>query len=143
MGKPLQNPVHLGLSKLISFAKAAGMDDFLLIGGNVVIAMGVPRFTRDIDLVIPESDRRRWRELLEKRGFALINRTESFLQFEESSENEPRVDLMMVDGATWEKLNASAQTVEFAKDKTIGLPAVEHLIAMVCVPNRTISFEIL
>ena len=33
---------------------------FLLIGGNAVIRYGIPRFTRDIDLLIPDTHEKAW-----------------------------------------------------------------------------------
>lgn len=48
MGKSSGNLLAEALRRVFERASDAGLVDFLLIGGNAVIAHGVPRFTRDI-----------------------------------------------------------------------------------------------
>lgn len=66
-----QNRVAETLNEICREANHAGLEDFILIGGNAVIAHGVPRFTRDVDFVIPERETMPWRQFLESRGFSL------------------------------------------------------------------------
>ena len=68
-----ENPVQQTLISVVEQAREAGLFNFLLIGGNAVIALGVPRFTRDIDLAIPSEESREWRIFLEKSGFQFIH----------------------------------------------------------------------
>ena len=49
-------------------AALAGLE-FLIIGGNAVIAYGYPRMTADVDLVVREADRRKWDELITALGY--------------------------------------------------------------------------
>lgn len=107
-----------------------GLNDFLLIGGNAVIAYGVPRFTRDVDFVIPERESRAWRRFLEDRGFPFIHGTSAFSQFQDKEERRPRVDLMIVDESTWSSLHEKAVSVEFERGVKVKLAAPQHLIAM-------------
>lgn len=56
------NPIQQSLSLLPMRAKDAGLSEYLLIGDNAVIAYGVPRFTRDLDFVIPDREENGWRK---------------------------------------------------------------------------------
>ncbi len=49
MEEEWENPVQQSLARLSQRAAEFGLSDFLLIGGNAVIAYGVPRFTRDLE----------------------------------------------------------------------------------------------
>ena len=55
--------------------------DFILIGGHAINAMGDRRQTRDIDLVVCESDSNLWKELLLDLGYEVLNISDAFLQF--------------------------------------------------------------
>ncbi len=130
MAEQSENPVQQTLISVVEQAKEAGLLNFLVIGGNAVIAFGVPRFTRDIDFVIPSNESREWRLFLEGRGFQFIHGTNAFAQFQDVEKKRPRVDLMLVDASTWEKLNGKSVQIDFVENFTVPLPAVEHLIAM-------------
>lgn len=58
MSESDSNLVAATLKTVCEKAREQGLDEFILIGGNAVIAHGVPRFTRDIDFVVPERHRR-------------------------------------------------------------------------------------
>ncbi len=91
---------------MVQLAHDHELRDFLLIGGNAVIAYGVPRFTRDVDLVIPERDELAWRSMMGAAGFEMIHGTQAFVQFLDFDRIKPRVDLMIVDESTWGKSSA-------------------------------------
>lgn len=69
---PPSNPIQQTLIHILERAAMKGLRDFLIIGGNAVIAHSVPRFTQDIDLVIPEREIGSWRTLLEQENFEMI-----------------------------------------------------------------------
>jgi hypothetical protein len=130
MSDPLQNPVEQVLIRIASAALQAGLPDFLLVGGNAVVLYGVPRFTRDVDFLIPAADDLRWREFLAAQGFEFIHGSPGFSQFAGPDTTCPRVDLMLVDSATWEKLEAESVTRSLADGVDLKVPVVHHLIAM-------------
>lgn len=130
MDDPDANLVQHTLIEVTRSAFANGLSEFLLIGGNAVIAYGVPRFTRDVDLVIPERVSREWRNLMEGLNFELFHGTNAFLQFHDRYRIKPRVDLMVVDDGTWEKLSANPYFFEFEDQLNIPLAEPQHIIAM-------------
>lgn len=118
------------LHRIVEKASNAGLVDVLLIGGNAVVAHGVPRFTRDINFVIPERDLGKWRQMLEDDGHLCFHATSAFAQFEDKSGGRPRVDLMIVDEVTWSKLDAEAVDAAYSDGIPARVAAVEHIIAM-------------
>ena len=108
---------------------------FLLVGGHAVILHGVPRFTRDIDIMTTDEWRDEWRELIEDLGYRKFHAVDAFEQFEpdpEQSATTSRVgiDLMFVDASTWEKLYPAADDIDLQPDVRAKIPNVLHLIAM-------------
>jgi hypothetical protein len=102
---------------------------YLVIGGHAVNAYGEPRATLDVDFLVRKDDRARWQELLKGEGFKLMRDESTFLQFSPPYGIEWRLDLMLVNSATFEKLTAKSRIVEMLGIKT-RVPTVEHLIAL-------------
>ena len=115
------------LSELANLAAERGLP-FLLVGGNAVILWGVPRFTRDIDLLITDAHRSAWHELITSLGYEMFHRVDAFEQFE--CPPRPGIDLMLVHAETWEKLVPSARQVDLDHGAKARIPDVLHLIAM-------------
>ncbi|NJK92203.1 MAG: hypothetical protein HC904_10460 [Blastochloris sp.] len=94
------------LQHLLRTAQDEGLP-FLIVGGNALILLGVPRFTRDIDLLITDAYRQAWQNVMEKLGYQLFHRVHAFDQYEtihKEGGSSPGVDFMMVDEAVWLKL---------------------------------------
>lgn len=128
-----QSPANLVEQTLVYLARRASemnLGEYLLIGGNAVIANGVPRATRDIDLAIPDRTRDDWREFLESEGFPFIHGTDAFVQFQDTTNLRPRVDLMIVDETTWQILAAKAWVYVLTETVSTAVASAEHLIAM-------------
>lgn len=127
------------LLRIIEAAAARGLQ-FLLIGGNAVILLGVVRNTLDIDLLVRDSDRSRWLDLLRDLKFRLYYGTDAFAQFEPSGERQVSVDLMFVDPNTWTKL-ATEPRIAILAGVEIPLPKPEHMVALklhaASSPNRS------
>jgi hypothetical protein len=115
------------LVQLANAAAARGLP-FLLVGGNAMILWGVPRFTRDIDLLVTDAYRAEWHHLIMQLGYRLLHKVDAFEQFE--CPGRPGIDIMLVNADTWEKLLVAAQEVELDQEATALIPAVLHLIAM-------------
>ncbi len=129
-GPPSDNPVKDTLVAIASAAIEDGLTEFLLIGGNAVIFFGVPRFTEDVDFLIPAAQNQKWRIFLERKGFHFGHATRGFEQFWASSAEFPRIDLMLVDDSTWKKLRNAATLEALTDSLSLWLPAPAHLIAM-------------
>ncbi len=129
--EPAANPLQTALAAVARAARGKGLEEFLVIGGHAVIVYGVPRFTRDIDFLIPSDLSLRWRDLLEPLGYRFGHGTAAFEQFFPSNESAlPRIDLMLVDRSTWGKLSAAAETHPFSEGLSLRVPAAKHMIAL-------------
>lgn len=103
----------------------------LLIGGHAVILYQIPRFTRDIDFVIPDEATERWLDFLQHLSYHVYHRTDAFIQLEPASPGTlPPVDLMRVDESTWTKLLAKAEERDAGEGMRLPVPHPWHLIAM-------------
>jgi len=70
----------------------------LMIGGHAVTALGHPRATYDVDLLVPRSSAPRWRQELATLHYRLFAESPNFQQFEPAPDLPlPPLDLMLVD----------------------------------------------
>lgn len=75
----------------------------LMIGGHAVTALGHPRATFVLDLIIPRSSAGKWRDELAKLRYRLFAESLNFHQYEASPELPlPPLDLMIVARRPWE-----------------------------------------
>jgi hypothetical protein len=82
----------------------------LLIGGHAVTALGFPRSTFDVDLLIPVSEMESWKEALASLRLKLSHDQRPFLQFDPPKDWPlPPVDLLVVDEETWQRLAEGSQ----------------------------------
>ncbi len=103
----------------------------LLVGGHAVILYNIPRFTRDIDFVVPDEAVERWLDFLQKLSYGVYHRTGAFIQLEPATPGTmPPVDLMLVDETTWAKLLAKAEQRDAGEGILLPVPHPWHLIAM-------------
>ena len=98
----------------------------LLIGGHAVTAIGHPRATFDIDLLIPRESAEKWKNKLGPLHYRLFSESNNFLQFESASELPlPALDLMLVEQDVFESLRAGQTDHE-----PIPTPSPEAIIAL-------------
>ena len=98
----------------------------LMIGGHAVTALGHPRATYDLDLLIPRSAAGRWAAELSALHYRLFAESANFQQFEAPPGFPlPPLDLMLVDDEVF-------QTLELTKSdlKPIATPGVVSMIAL-------------
>jgi hypothetical protein len=115
----------------VDAAAAAGLD-FLLIGGHAVNARGYERTTLDFDFLIASRSLRAWSTLLETSDYRLIppeGGIKAFAQFEPRQGEGFRVDLMLVDDATFAKLLAGSEWLDYGR-RRVRVIGVLHLIAL-------------
>ena len=102
---------------------------YLLIGGHAIISYCEPRGTLDVDFMVRRSNLVGWRALLESEGFKQMHDGKTFAQFSPPYGVEWRLDLMLVNDQTFDKLEAGARVI-----RVIGIesrvPRAEHLIAL-------------
>jgi hypothetical protein len=98
----------------------------LMIGGHAVTALGHPRATFDLDLLIPRSSTEAWKAELSTLRYRTFSETSYFLQFEAHPDLPlPPVDLMLVDDAVFEILFATK-----SDSAPIATPSVLSMIAL-------------
>ncbi len=101
---------------------------YLVIGGHAVTLHGHPRNTFDLDLLAPETCLPDLRGALERLGYREFFSTDAFLQLQPPSRLPP-VDLMIVDGETFDRLAQTSETGEL-DGKTVKVPDALRLIAL-------------
>jgi hypothetical protein len=98
----------------------------LLIGGHAVAALGHPRATFDVDLLVPRSAASAWREELLKLNYRLFSESENFIQLEPTPDwPVPPLDLMLVDDPVFAALWESS-----VKDDPLPTPNALSMIAL-------------
>jgi Nucleotidyl transferase AbiEii toxin, Type IV TA system len=102
---------------------------YLLVGGNAVIAHGFPRQTRDIDLLVRSEDRRAWDTLILGLGYMQHQVAQHFHMYNPIDRSLPPVDLIVVDEATFSKMESKSQENKI-HGADVRLPTLSHLIAM-------------
>lgn len=115
----------------VDAAAAAGLE-FLLIGGHAVNAHGFIRTTTDFDFLLTSRDLRAWSEVLHRAGYDLAapeRAIQAFAQFQPRATDGFRVDLMLVDDATFAKLVAGSEYAEVGH-RRVRVIGVLHLIAL-------------
>jgi hypothetical protein len=122
------------IQQLLDLASQAGLTP-LLIGGHAVNLHGHSRTTLDADFLIQNDQLTKWKSLMEETGYRCIHETKAFAQFEGGAEAF-RIDLMLVDAATFAKLQAGSTRARFA-DREIAMIGLLHLIALKLHATRT------
>ena len=102
---------------------------FVLIGGHAVNIHGYSRMTADIDIMVRRNDLAEWKDALAGLGYEAEYEAGPFAQFTATGSNGPRLDLMLVNESTFEKIARRAATTRYL-EATINAVCVEHLIAL-------------
>lgn len=98
----------------------------LMIGGHAVTALGHPRATFDLDLLIPKSAAATWEAELEKLSYTPYAQTKVFHQYEAyPGFSFPPIDLMLVDDQVFETLSLGK-----TEPKPIATPSATSIIAL-------------
>jgi hypothetical protein len=121
------------MSVVLEIVKRAQQEKLpgLLVGGHAVILYAVPRFTRDIDFLVPDHAVEQWLGFLQRLSYRVYHRTEAFIQLEPATPGTlPPIDLMLVDEKTWANLLAKAEERDAGEGMRLAVPHPWHLIAM-------------
>lgn len=103
--------------------------DFLVIGGLAVSFYGYSRETADLDLLIRQTDRQPWGELLSGLGYVLEHDGGTFAQFAPPQQGKWPVDLMLVREPTFAPMLAQSRHVDLYGAR-LRIPSVAHLLAL-------------
>ncbi len=98
----------------------------LMIGGHAVTALGHPRATFDLDLLVPRSAVETWKRELAMFHYRIFGESPNFLQFEASPGLPlPPLDLMIVEDGVFHVLEKTKTDL-----KPIATPDVKAMIAL-------------
>lgn len=104
--------------------------EFVLIGGHAINAFGDRRQTRDVDLLVCESDKKLWKKMLLEMDYELFNDSAAFMQFNPGKIEEWPVDILLVNEETFKELKANASSINVGGKADVLIPSKKHLIAM-------------
>lgn len=99
----------------IERASAAHELEILVIGGHAVNAYGYTRTTFDVDFLIPEDGFPAMQACLEQVGYRTSGKNATFARMEPimAGSSAPRVDVMLVDRSTFEKMREGQRALRF------------------------------
>ena len=100
----------------------------IVIGGYAVAAHGHTRATFDVDFLIARADRGSWHDRIVAAGLKLFGQTPGFSQFTQIPAGDG-LDLMIVDGPTFEKFWEASEERAFGEHKG-RVPCLDHLLAL-------------
>lgn len=119
-------------------------EPWALIGGLGLAALGFPRTTVDLDVVVTAAGQDELIGFLQAEGYVTLHRSAGYSNHEHPDPARGRIDCVYVRGETAEKLFASAQRVSGPAGRELLVPKPEHLIAMKVLamkndPERTLQ----
>lgn len=104
-------------------------DQLILAGGFAVNHHGYTRNTLDMDFVCRESDAKTIRSTLAQAGYSNIEASSVAIQCQ-NPETSFRVDLLLVDDATYDSMKASAIQCDLSETLQLPTLSLDHLLAM-------------
>lgn len=119
----------------VDAAKSGGRE-FVLIGGHAVNAHGYDRTTIDFDFLVLGSEQEAWKKIMASIGYSPFHETKAFIQFASDSGGAMRIDLMLVDQSTFEKLSRGSEEKLYGS-RHIKVASILHLIALKLHAMRT------
>jgi predicted nucleotidyltransferase len=102
---------------------------FLVVGGNAVIAHGYQRGTKDVDLLVRDSDLPAWNSLVRSLGYSEYFMSHGFQMYNHPSNALAPLDLLIVGSETFAKMIAHPETATL-DGASIQVPRLSHLIAL-------------
>lgn len=116
------------LRTLLQKGKQKGAS-FILVGGHALNVYGLTRQTGDVDIVVREQDKKKWRSILESLGYKLFHDHPAFMQFSPPDIVAWPVDVMIVDKETFDGFQRGGKEFDIG-GACILVPRIEHLIAL-------------
>lgn len=128
-------------------AAAAHNLSYMIIGGFAASYWGEPRFTADIDYVIPSHEFEKVKLVLKDINYKLdfLHPKLAFAHFSSVLDRGFRIDFMIVDDETWGKLLLEIRHVDLGLGTLVPIVSPMHLIVMKLhsakQPDRTEMFK--
>ncbi|MBS0661124.1 MAG: nucleotidyl transferase AbiEii/AbiGii toxin family protein [Verrucomicrobia bacterium] len=116
-------------------AQRRGELRFLVIGGRGLVAHGIQRFTKDLDLAIATSDLPALESILQGLGFATDAVMSQFVRFRHRDLAVPPIDVMRMSPATFERAWQSSRSFSGTEDGPRA-PGLEVFVAMKLLAMR-------
>lgn len=101
-----------------------------VVGGLSLAALGFPRSTLDLDVVVPATVQDALVDHLEREGYRTLHRSAGYSNHQHPDPERGRVDFVYVRGDTAKELFSSTLTVAGPQGRQLRVPKPEHLIAM-------------
>lgn len=101
-----------------------------VIGGLGLAALGFPRATLDLDVVVTAKVQDDLVAHLETEGYRTLHRSPGYSNHQHPDPHRGRIDVVYVRGETAEKLFSSTRTVAGPQGRELRVPKPEHLITM-------------
>jgi hypothetical protein len=102
---------------------------FLVIGGHAVVHHHYSRTTEDTDILVSSEDREAWKRLAERLRLKVFHDGGTFLQLSPIELTAWRLDLMLVNAATFAKM-AGASVTGTLEGHAVRVPSLDHLLAL-------------
>ena len=109
---------------------AASGHRFVVVGGVALAALGRPRTTLDLDLLVGAEAQENLVRYLEAEGYETLHRSAGFSNHLHADPARGRVDLVYVDPETARQIFGSALEVRGPGERRVLVPSPEHLAAM-------------
>lgn len=103
---------------------------FALIGGLGLAALGIPRATVDLGLLVPRAAQDAVIAAMEELGYDTLHRSSGYSNHLHADPLLGRVDFVYVGGQTRERIFAEARSAEGPGGLEVMVPRAEHLVAM-------------
>jgi len=117
------------LSRIADHLAARGQR-FAVVGGVALAALGRPRTTLDLDLLVEAEAQADLVGFLEAEGYETLHRSAGFSNHLHADPARGRVDLVYVDRETARQIFAAGREVPGPGERRILVPSPEHLAAM-------------
>jgi hypothetical protein len=117
------------LSRIADHLAATGCR-FAVVGGVALAALGRPRTTLDLDLLVEAETQDGLVRFLEGEGYETLHRSAGFSNHLHADPVRGRVDLIYVEPGTARRIFAAAREVRGPGERRILVPSPEHLAAM-------------
>ena len=107
-----------------------------VIGGVALAALGMPRTTLDLDLVVEATAQGSLVHWLESCGYQTLHRSSGYSNHLHADPQQGRVDVVYVAGETADRLFAEVRKLPGPGGRPIPVPRPEHLAAMKVLAMR-------
>lgn len=102
---------------------------FLMIGGHAVAHHHYIRSTEDTDILVCAEDREAWVKVADRLDLRVFHDGGTFLQLTPPESTGWRLDLMLVNPATFAKMASAAESGKL-EGQTVQVASLDHLLAL-------------